>query len=405
MRRNGGMAIGAAAWVVLGAVASGCAEPDAVWLDQLVDRSPGYGVGAALDEGVLRGDGLVMLGADVPTDLDGYRLESSDPAVIDLATRADVSADAEFDDGLGPDAPAVWLDTPNDPDADEDPSLVVVLRTGQAGDAVVSLIDPDGVTIDTIPVSVAAPGRVALAPGGAAWWRGLDDFAPRTLAGEDYSYDVVSFDAAGAPLRGMGRDVRRFTVPHPNRAVGPDPGEQLGSSAVGVHEAVFDGMRVQYEVVDPSDIVELGFRAAELRAPHAEAGVDVGSSGLLVVGVDRSGRDVLGIPATWGGQKDSGDLYAYTADAGGALRSVDAAWGGLSIADAVRQSGEAGVGHSDQPPGCDTSGGAARWTGLLAAVTALAAARRPRGQSANTRSNPTATNAAISWRVSDADGQ
>lgn len=332
----------------------GCV-PGQAWLGGLVDEG-----GKGLADGALRTDGVLVLAGGAEMDVlgAGYTLESSDPDVVRVGVMEDVVPNgAEAEDGAG--APAIWL--PGAEDVSVDHGVVVAMRTGAPGEATIWLQDPDGVVLDAVDVVVGAPERLSLVPACAPWWVGLDDFEPRVLAGGVYSFDVVHYGREGQVLRGAAPE-------------GPEDGTTVSAVAIddftelGVHEVVSGGAVATYEVVDPRDVV--GVRWVELEDP----GSAEPRAGLLVVGVDVLGRDVLGMRPDWtigpAAPATGSDLYAYSPDAQGDAVEVIAQWGEASVAAEVHQDGRATMMSSGVPLGCNTGGvaGGGQPAGLGAAL-------------------------------------
>jgi hypothetical protein len=320
--------VGMSRWAVLvAAAAAACAEsPDGAL----------HGIGdavSALGERPVAG-GTVWVGSAGGAVMAGLEVVSDDPGVVEAVAPADLLDDpSRTEDALSVDASGerTWL----------------VLRAGDPGTAVLSLVDPDnGEVVDTVEVEVAAVDHQELRP---AWAWHVDRPLPaRVLAGVPHQLARVRVDAAGRALAGELVDEAPLSLP---------------ASPPGHLE--LDGLPV--EVVAPADVVGLELLPARSAQGH---------QGLLLVGRDAAGDAVLGLPAAWDGARDPaavGDVLAYLPGSG--HQPVAARFGDHVVEGVVATDHPTEVLWSDVPAGCSTTGAGA---GAAAALVAAAVARRRR---------------------------
>lgn len=321
-------------------LAAGCASDEDAWLSQLAEV--GFGpAGPALGDMVVRADGRVLVAAQVdPEARIDLVLESSDPGVIDVAELApgafawEAVESGEADPvGVGAvarheEADGTWIS--------------VELQSGGPGVAELWWVDPDTDDIvDVVAVEVAEPAGVQLAPQNAAGWDALA-IAPgpiHLLEGRDYALRATELARDGRPLSGGGGPVTAT------------------SGAAG------DG----WVWVAPEDVVAL-----DLRPARAED-----RTGLLLVGVDRAGHDVFGVPAAFSGAEGQGDFFEYAEAPFGPEVEVVATWDGLEVAATIRTENPGAVKTSDAAgASCAVTGAAPLRMLWTLAVLAIALRRR-----------------------------
>jgi hypothetical protein len=303
----------------------------------------------------------------------GFRLESSDPEVIDVLLLD------ELDEQIDPES----FDTEqlisflNDTAEEGEPEplsgwVTVGLRPGVPGFATLSLRDPvTGELADEVEVEVRHTARTVLAPVGARRWHTLAGLEPIGVLGGTAHFDVFAEDISGQRLAG-----RSDGLILPTTCEGAPPEEMARCQALpsepGVHTVELPGgLPVTLELVEPGEIVDLQVREYVQEDGYSEA---------LVVGVDREGRLIRGLTATWEGtslQDRQGDLYIYAHEPSAEPVTLTVQYGELSAQVTVQQAEPGDVRLGDHTlTGCSSSGTAPVLGATMAALMALLARRR-----------------------------
>ena len=348
-------------WVL----ATGCLPEDGALLDLLGDLDP-VQQEARLGERPVREHAVVELGADLPyaESAYGYRIESSDPAVIRVARLDEISDRVEPNefDGFAEEQ-ALWM---GEGDSEESAgSMFLQLRSGTAGTATLSLVHPDdNEVLDAVEVTVGEVASAALIPMGATRWSTMQGMPNRSVEGGVTYYGVELRDGKGVAMAGaveplivLGGEVCPTGVEGCDELLYP----------VGEHTVTIDGATASFEVVAVEDVVDVEFR----QAVSAE-----GVGELLLVGVDRNGELVGGLPGGWTGSSDEGDLYLYAEHAGAGPTEVEASWNGLSAEAEVFEAKPGKVRNSYDTSNCSAVGFAPAWLGVLGGLLALRRRKR-----------------------------